>query len=121
MSMASNLGLSSKSSKSTVTNVAEQAPMSENIEVATYREMMVSVKRLRKTGIILTRPDHMELKIVSFLFSFLGDFLNISMSHNGAACSYIYFFHFWNNIDLNKFYWCSCDDSYHTTTLRRFD
>ena len=70
MSMASNLGLSSKSSKSTVTNVAEQAPMSENIEVATYREMMVSVKRLRKTGIILTRPDHMELKIVSYLFSF---------------------------------------------------
>ena len=49
MSMASNLGLSSKSSKSTVTNVAEQAPMSENIEVATYKEMMVSVKRLRKT------------------------------------------------------------------------
>ena len=68
MSMASNLGLSSKSSKSTVTNVAEQAPMSENIEVATYKEMMVSVKRLRKTGIILTRPDHMELKIASYLF-----------------------------------------------------
>ena len=86
MSMASNLGLSSKSSKSTVTNVAEQAPMSENIEVATYREMMVSVKRLRKTGIILTRPDHMELKIVCYVF---GDDFNTPISRN-AVLIYIY-------------------------------
>ena len=85
MSMASNLGLSSKSSKSTVTNVAEQAPMSENIEVATYKEMMVSVKRLRKTGIILTRPDHMELKIAS---------LNTTMSYNGLIISHSLFFTF---------------------------
>ena len=65
--MASNLGLSSKGSKSTLTNGIDQAPMSENIEVVTYKEMMVSVKRLGKTGIYLTRPDHMELKIVSII------------------------------------------------------
>lgn len=41
------------------------APMSENLEIASYKGNMVSVKRLCKIGIILNRPDHMELKIVS--------------------------------------------------------
>ncbi len=43
----------------------EQAPTTENLDIATYREATVSVKNLNRTSLLLSRADHMELKIVS--------------------------------------------------------
>ena len=44
------------------------APASANLEVASYRDTIVSVKRLAKTSVMLSRVEHVELKTVSTQF-----------------------------------------------------
>ena len=51
------------SSKGSLGNA--EAPATENLDIGSYREMTVAVKRLAKTGILLNREDQMELKVVS--------------------------------------------------------
>ena len=69
MSMSSSrLG----SSKTSMGGGMDQAPAAENLEVASYKEAVVSVKRLARTGIMLNREDQMELKAVSWLRSGSG-------------------------------------------------
>ena len=53
------------SSKTSMGGGVDQAPAAENLEVASYKEAVVSVKRLARTGIMLNREDQMELKTVS--------------------------------------------------------